>query len=396
MPEPHPPTVRRLGWLHFANDFTIDAVTPLLPAGVPVAWLGVMEGLADAVGQVLKLLTGRMSDAQGRRVPWVRAGYAANAVARPLTAVGLWLSWPLWIVACRVADRVGKGLRGAATDALVADWTEGGARVRAYALMRTQDHLGATAGALCAAGVAWWLHLDAAEPQRIAWVVAALILPMMWMLWLCRGLSDAAGTARPAASVAGWWPTAPVLRRPLLAIAVASLGARLAPLLILAHVTGLAGDHAAWPIWQACLAWGALALIQAAAASAAGSLGERVGARQFVVIGWLVGAAVFAGLAVAHGPWLVAAGAAWGVMTGLTEGTEKAWLADLAPKSERGLAFGALGLVAAGTALLGSGAVGWLLHTVGAYAFLLPAAALAVGSVLAFSSAPAAPSTRAG
>ena len=86
MAEPHPPTVRRLGWLHFANDFTIDALTPLLPAGVPVAWLGVMEGLADAVGQILKLVTGRLSDAQGRSVPWVRAGYAVNAVARPLTS----------------------------------------------------------------------------------------------------------------------------------------------------------------------------------------------------------------------------------------------------------------------------------------------------------------------
>src|SRR5689334_14019770 len=75
-----PPVVRRLAWLHFANDFTLDFLTPLLPAGVPVAWLGVMEGLANGTGQALKLFTGRASDRSGKRVAWVRAGYVANAV----------------------------------------------------------------------------------------------------------------------------------------------------------------------------------------------------------------------------------------------------------------------------------------------------------------------------
>src|ERR1043165_2698691 len=107
-PPAMPATVRRLGWLHAANDFTLDFITPLLPAGVPVAWIGLMEGTADAVAQVLKLVTGRRSDATGRRAGWVRAGYGTNAVARPLAAIGMLFAWPAWIVGCRIADRLGK------------------------------------------------------------------------------------------------------------------------------------------------------------------------------------------------------------------------------------------------------------------------------------------------
>lgn len=384
MTEPLPPTIRRLGWLHFANDLTLDAITPLLPAGVPAAWLGVMEGAADAVGQVLKLVTGRLSDATGRRVPWVQAGYGANAVARPLAAVGMFFAWPLWIVGCRVLDRLGKGLRGAASDALVADWTSGGARTLAYARMRTLDHLGATLGALGAAAAAWLLALDYAHPERVAWVVAALVLPMGWMLWLCRGLED-----QPAPSVkpliTGWWPTDAGLRLPLAAIAIASIGARLAPLLVLVQVAHIpmtpeaAQAGGAWPVWLVCLAWGGLALIQAGAAALAGVFTERLGARAFLVVGWLIGAGLFAALTMTQGPWLIVAGAAWGVLAGLTDGAEKTWLANLAPKEQRARAFGAMGLLAAIAALVGSGSVGLMLAHSGPAAFWLPAGALVAG-----------------
>ena len=141
---------RRIAWLHFANDLTLDFLTPLLPAGVGVAWIGFMEGAADAVGQVLKLVTGRASDRSGRRVPWVAAGYATNAIARPLAGVGMLLLLPWWIVACRITDRVGKGIRGGAVDALCADWTDDTNRARAFARLRVMDHLGATLGGLLA------------------------------------------------------------------------------------------------------------------------------------------------------------------------------------------------------------------------------------------------------
>ena len=384
-----PATVRRLGWLHAANDFTLDFLTPLLPAGVPAAWLGVMEGTADAVAQVLKLVTGRQSDASGRRAAWVRTGYGTNAVARPLAAIGMLLAWPAWIVACRIADRIGKGLRGSASDALVADWIDAGGRAHAYAHLRTMDHLGATAGALAAAAVAWGLALDYAQPQRLAWVVASLAAPMVVMLWWCRGLRDHPDAhSRTTAAVSGWWPRSSALRLPLLAIGIASLGAKLTPLLVLVQVAGIpltpeqAASSHAWPLWLVCLGWGALALVQAGAATVAGALTTRFGPRWFLILAWTASAALFAALALAQGTWMVAAGLDWGVISGLSDGAEKTWLAALAPRAERALAFGALGVVVAAAMLIGGAVVGYGLLVHGPAVFWLPAGALLLGTLV--------------
>jgi MFS family permease len=385
---PLPPTVRRLGWLHAANDFTLDFITPLLPAGMPAAWIGVMEGAADALAQVLKLVTGRRSDASGRRAAWVRAGYGTNAVVRPLAAVGMALAWPLWIVGCRLADRLGKGLRGSASDALIADWVTPAERAHAYAAIRTMDHLGAAAGAVCAAAVAFVLTLDYTHPERLAWVVASLALPMVPMLWWCRGLADHPDARPKTGVVAGWWPRSPQLRLPLLAIGVAGIGAKLAPLLVLVQVAGVpltpedaaAGNGA--PLWLVCVAWGAIALVQAGAAALAGTFTEQLGPRRFLQWSWLLTAAGFVALTFATGPWLVVAGVGWAMVTGVSDGAEKTWLADLAPMDERALAFGALGVVLAAAMLAGSAAVGFGLVELGAVTFWLPAGALAAGAML--------------
>jgi MFS family permease len=361
--------VRRIGWLHFLNDFTLDFLTPLLPAGMPAAWVGLMEGLADGVGQALKIVTGRASDRSGRRASWVGGGYLMNAVARPLTAIGMLLSLPLWIVGCRVADRIGKGLRGSATDALVADWTSGEARTRAYARMRTMDHLGAAAGGAAAALAAWQL-----APEHLWWAVAALAVPALLVAWIARGLRDAPDAATKTPTD-GWWPREPGLGRPLLATGLATAGVKLSPLLILVHVAGLPADGGAghWPLWAVCVGWSVFGLVQAASSWAAEGIAARIGPAAMARWGWLAGAIAMAGLAVASGPWLIVAGLATGIVLGATEGAEKAWLAELCPKHERARTFGALALIAAAAGLAGNGLVGWLLVAWGSPVFLVAA-----------------------
>ncbi len=388
-----PSTVRRLAWLHAANDFSLDFLSPLLPAVVPVAWLGLMEGVADALAQLLKLVTGRASDASGHRAGWVRAGYGTNALARPLAAVGVALAWPAAIVACRLLDRFGKGLRGSASDALVADWVDAGGRARAYAHLRTMDHIGATAGAAAAAAVCWALALDTAQRGALSWTIAALLLPTALMLWWCRGLKDHPQAAPRGAVTAGWWPSDRRLRLPLITIGCAGVGAKIAPLLVLVQLAGIPGSAAgerapgAWPLWAVCLAWGGLSLVQAAAASLAGAVTERLGARLFLFAGWLASAALLAALSVAGGGWLIAAGAAWAAIAGVSEGAEKTWLAELAPQQERALAFGALGVVTAAAMLLGNSAVGYGLAALGPRIFLLPVAGLLLACMLLLVSA---------
>jgi len=289
---------------------------------------------------------------------------------------------------------MGKGIRGSASDALVADWVPADGRARAYAYMRTMDHLGATAGALCAALVSWLLTLDFAHPQRLAGVVAALVLPMVPMLWWARGVSDQPAAQPRAQPRGGWWPRTPGLAIPLLAIGLASLGAKLSPLLILVHVAGLpltpeqASAGHGWPLWLVCLAWGALALVQAGAASMAGAVTQRLGPRRFLLLGWCATALLFAALSWADGPWLIATGALWGVIAGVSDGAEKTWIADLAPKAERALAFGALGVANALAMVIGSGIVGFGLPAYGPLVFCLPAGGLALALVLAVGSRP--------
>jgi MFS family permease len=356
--------LRRIGWLHFLNDFTLDFVTPLLPSGVGAAWLGVMEGLADGIGQILKIFSGRASDRSGQRARRVKWGYSTNAVMRPLTGIGLLFAWPIWIVVCRVGDRVGKGLRGSATDALVADWSESSLRGRTFARMRMMDHAGATVGGLAAALTAWLL-----PTQWLGWVVTSLVSVTVLVVWICRGLRDAepdifasnatASTTEPSV----WWPASPVPRMALIAMTVAGVASRLSPLLVLIVVAGGVRSEAndVWPIWKVCLGWAAYGLVQGVAAALTGPGVDRFGAKRALQIGWMALAGICVALGWCTGPWLIAAGLGFALVTGALDGVEKAWLSLLVPKQQRGVTFGALAIVTALAGFVGNGACGlWL------------------------------------
>jgi MFS family permease len=373
--------IARISWLHFANDLTLDFLTPLLPAGAGMAWIGLMEGVADAAGHVLKLVTGRASDRSGVRAPWVGAGYLINAVARPLSGFGFLLGLPAVLVACRIADRLGKGVRGSATDAMVADWSEGGQRARDFARIRMMDNLGAALGGLAAAAAAYAL-----APRQLGWAILATLVVTLWVAVLTRGLRDASASAGHRRSPAsGWWPRSPAMRRPLFAIGIANLATRISPLLVLMHVAGFSagGESGRWPLWGMCLGWAALGLVQAGASAVAGTITARFGPAILMRGAWLLGAGVFVALASASGPvWPLIAGIAFGILTGLTEGAEKTWVAELSPQGERALSFGALALVSAVAGLIGNALWGMALAHWGQVAFL-PMACLAVGGALA-------------
>lgn len=241
------------------------------------------------------------------------------------------------------------------------------------------DHLGATAGG-AAATIAAYFWAD-----HLAWLVAALAVPALAMLWLCRGITD---IAKPEASVEtatlGYWPTEKRLNFPLVVLTLAGIG-KIGPLLVLIQVAGLPengqqGSH--WALWQICLGWAVLGLAQAGAAAVAGHFTEKFGPRAFLASGWIVGAVLFAGLAFVHGAWLIAFGLGYGVLSGFTEGSEKTYIADIAPKRERAVSFGAYALLGAGSALVANSLCGWGLSAYGARIFIVPAAFLLLSSIL--------------
>jgi MFS family permease len=375
--------IRKIGWLHFANDFSLDFITPLLPAGVGLAWIGIMEGLADGIGQFLKLFTGRASDKTGQRAKWVGAGYLVNAIARPLIAIGLLFSLPLWIVVCRILDRIGKGIRGSATDALIADWVEKDENYSAlaFAKMRTMDHLGATFGALFASACAFFL-----SPSQLWIPVACMIFVTLWVAYLSKGLRDVPKTTEKEIGTFNWWPKSTEVRRPLLAIGIATIATKISPLIVLVYI--LAGSNnetiSNEPLWLICLGWAAFGIIQAFASSFAGVITVKIGAAAMLRIGWLAGAIIFIGLGLFQGHLLLMMGLLFGILIGLTEGAEKTWLSSLVPSNQRATSFGAMSLITAATSLAGNALCGLLLSYWGHYAFVVMGVFCVLGVVFTF------------
>ena len=153
MPAPLHRTVRSLGLVSLLTDASSEMIYPLLPAFLTgtlragPAFLGVVEGLAETTAAVLKIVSGRVSDRLARRKPLVVAGYALSSLARPLVALA---TLPAHVLAVRLADRVGKGVRSAPRDALVAEVVAPEDRGRAFGFQRAMDHAGAMVGPLLA------------------------------------------------------------------------------------------------------------------------------------------------------------------------------------------------------------------------------------------------------
>lgn len=367
-------TVVALSVVSLLTDLSSEMIYPLLPLflvgtlGAGAGMLGAIEGAAETTAALLKLASGWWSDRLRRRKPLVIAGYALAAAARPLVALA---GSAAQVLAVRVTDRVGKGIRGAPRDALLADAVAPALRGRAFGLHRAADHLGAVLGPL----VAFVLLEHAGIPLRSVFLWAAVPGALaVLVLWLGVRERPRAVVEAPAAARAPlrgvrlgrpfWWYLGAVL--------LFTLGnASDAFLLLRAAELGV-------PASAVPLLWALLHVVKSAANAVGGDLSDRVGRRPLIVGGWLVYAAVYLLFARATEPWHAwALFTAYGVYFGMTEGAEKALVADLAPADRRGSAFGWYNLAIGVGALPASVVFGVVWETVGA------GAAFALGAGLA-------------
>ncbi len=334
--KPLPRTVVVIGLVSLLNDFASEMVTPLIPlllvtvlAAGPLA-LGLIEGLADTTTNLLKLWAGRRSDRDAhRRKPFVLFGYALSNLVRPL--IGLSGSW-LTVLGIRVTDRVGKGLRTAPRDALLADAIPDGLAARAYGFTRALDHAGAVLGALAAAAVVQW------GTQRLDLVIAFSAIPGLFaILLIVFGIREPAhrAPAGDALPPLRWRGLSAKTRAYLVAVGLFALGRVPETFLLLrGHELGMA-------VVELLLLWAAAHVVKVLTAEGAGRLADRNGRRPVLLAGYAVYVLALTGLAftvsVMH-LWLLSL--ALGLHFGLTEGAERALVRDLAPPAERGTAFG--------------------------------------------------------
>lgn len=365
-----PRAVRLLGWTSFVTDLATEMIFPLIPAflgsigGGPAA-LGLIEGLADAVAAALKWWSGRASDRWGVRKPFVLAGYGLAALSRPLVAFAV---APWHILAVRVIDRVGKGLRSAPRDAMLASAVTSDTAGRAFGFHRAMDHAGAVVGPLVASALLWL-----GAPLTAVFLLAAI--PGLASIALVSALREA--PPPPRAAEAGEPAVLPrALWTYLAVVGVFSLASATDALLLLrARELGVA--DAIIP-----LLWSAFHVSKVVSAKLGGGWADRMPRVWLVGAGWSVFSACYLGFAVATSPGQVAAlFLVFGAHYGLTEPAQKAMVRDLAPPAHRGQAFGAWYLVTGAAAVPAGLGIGGAWQLGGAPVALTMGAALGAGAV---------------
>jgi len=372
-----------LGFVSLFMDVSSEMIHSLLPVfmvsslGASALAIGLVEGVAESTALIVRFFSGAISDYLGKRKSLAVLGYAMGAAAKPLFATAASVNW---VFAARFMDRIGKGIRGAPRDALVADLAPPALRGAAFGLRQALDTVGAFLGPLLAIGL---MLLFAGDFRMVFWF--AVIPAAMAVLLLAFGVEEPTRRGvEPARTARIDWRALDNLPRGYWLVVIAGGVFTLARfseafLVLRAQERGL-------PDALAPLVFVLMNAVFAACAYPAGKLADRLGGRALLTVGLgvLIGADLV--LAFAHGLASVALGvAAWGLHMGLTQGVLAAMVAASAPASLRGTAFGIFNLGCGVAMLVASALAGLLWDVLGpAATFIAGAAFSLIALVLLF------------
>ena len=359
-----PRSIWALGLVSMLMDTSSEMIHGLLPVflvsvlGTSTLTVGLIEGIAEATASITKIFSGALSDYLGKRKFLAALGYGLAAVTKPLFPLAPSVGW---VVAARFIDRVGKGIRGAPRDALVADLAPPHLRGASYGLRQSLDTVGAFAGPLLAALL---MALTLNDFRFVFWI--AVVPAFLSLAVMIFGVSEPETRQEPGAA-----------RSPIRATDFRRLGAPYWWLVLIAAVLTLARFSEAFlilrarslglPVALAPVVLVVMNVLYAVSAYPAGHLSDRVDRRLVLVAGCVVLIGADVALALAAGVWLALAGVAlWGLHMGLTQGLFAALVADTTPGRLRGTAFGVFNLASGGTMLAASVLAGWLWDQYGA------------------------------
>jgi MFS family permease len=358
-----PTTVITLGLVSLLMDVSSELIHGLLPVflttvvGAGTVTIGLIEGTAEATAAITKVFSGALSDRIGKRKLLVGIGYGLAAITKPIFPLAA-TSWQ--ILGARLVDRIGKGIREAPRDALIADVTPAAIRGASYGLRQALDTIGAFVGPLLAVAlmalyaddfrsVFWWATLPAA--------LAVLLIVL--------------GVREPAESISAPRRDWPIHGRQLRQLSrsywtVVATGAVFALARFSEAFLVLKAQADGLPLALIPLVYVLMNLIYAGVAMPAGILSDRIGRGNVLICGLVVLTAADLTLAFAPGLIGTAIGVGlWGLYLGLSQGLLSALVADTAPSDLRGTAFGLFNLVTGGALLAASLLAGWLWHAFG-------------------------------
>lgn len=358
--------VRSLGWVSLFNDISSEMIYPLLPLflntvlGAGVVFIGLIEGIAESVSSFLKLFSGWVSDRFRKRKGLILFGYFVASITRPFIGMATSAYHVLFL---RFFDRIGKGVRSSPRDALLSQSCGQEERGRAFGFQRAMDHAGAMTGPL----IASLLMAVFTKDLRVIFVLAFVpALACLWILW--RGVTDlppaqksrhdeSKPSSPPQLNWKGWDRR---FKYFLLIITLFTLGnSSDAFLLLRAQDLGL-------NVITIPILWFAFHLSKTAFSVPGGALSDRIGRRKVMILSWIVYGLVYLGFAHAsdaYQVWILFI--VYGLFYGLSEGTEKAWVADLVEESKRGTAYGAYHFCIGIAALPASLLMGLIWKTIG-------------------------------
>lgn len=364
-----------LGFVSMLMDISSEMVHSLLPIfmtatlGVPVVMIGMIEGVAESAAAITKVFSGAISDYFGKRKFLAVIGYGLSAATKPIfpmaTSVG-------WVFSARFLDRIGKGIRGAPRDALVADISPPQLLGAAYGLRQSLDSVGALIGPLLAVLLMLWVANDI---QTVLWIaVGPAFLAVLLLIVALREPESRDDSGGPGIQLA----VTEFKRLPFRYWRVVLLGAvftlaRFSEAFLILRAGDLGLTLSLVPVIMIVMN-----LTYSIFAYPAGVLGDRLSARRLLVSGLCVLIIADIVLAVAASPRMAFVGAAlWGMHMALTQGLLSKLVADTAPHELRGTAFGVFNLVSGGALLLASVIAGSVWSMLGASATFLVGASFA-------------------
>jgi MFS family permease len=368
----------------FFMDVSSEMVIPILPLflssvlGVRTNVIGLIEGVAEATASLLKVFSGWFSDRLRARKWLAVAGYALSTLVKPFFYFAN--SWGR-VAAVRWMDRVGKGIRTAPRDALVADSIEEEHRGLAFGLHRAADTGGAFVGLLVALAVVWLAQRGSAALSQSAFRVVVLVslvpafLAVLSLALVARDVAVGDTRERPRITFRGLGRRFVLL---MLVVGLFDLGNSSDSFLVLLaerrglSVLGVLGMLVTFN------------LVYTLVSAPAGSLSDRIGRRRIVIAGWLIYALVYLGMALARTGWHVwVLYAVYGLYYGLAYGTTKALVADVVPEHLRGTAYGTYNAVLGILDLPASLIAGVLWGGIGGWGGLGPSAPFLFGAAMA-------------